>query len=318
MEDSSAKAVIDVVERLDITEQIEIGAVGGEGPTDLLVVSSGRKVVDLLPFHDARRENPRRRSGKSVHDTLESFLEHVARHRDSQSAIFATEQPQASFLAIYDYNEATTVRGGLDADEKVPLERGGLPRFGLHRAIYTLPFSDEWLAWQRIANPSGAWMSQKEFAEALEDRALDIIPPSDVPTKTKAEADTLGLQLGGPSTMLAVSKGLTVKADRKVGHAVNLNTGEARITFEESHTTADTAGNAMTVPPGFAISIPVFRDGTRYAFLVRLRYRLEGSALKWKVAIHRSDVALRDAFYEVARDVRTKAGLPLFYGTPES
>jgi hypothetical protein len=39
--------------------------------------------------------------------------------------------------------------------------------------------------------------------------------------------------------------------------------------------------------------------------------------IKWSLAVHRADVCFRDAFYDVAKQVRDKTGLPLFYGTPE-
>jgi hypothetical protein len=316
MEDTSAKAVIDLVERLDETEELAIGGGDGEPSTDLLVVGAGKKVIDLLPMHEARRERPLRRKGQSVHTTLASFVDHVARHRDSQSAIFAVDTIDApSLLAIYDYNEATIV-DILDSDK--PAARTGTPRFGQHRAFYSMPLSDEWKAWQRIAGASSQWLSQREFAEALEDRAIEILAPSDVPSKTKDEAAKLGIEPAGPSTMLSLARGLFVNAERKLGSAQNLSTGESKLVFEETHTTTDSAGTKVTVPSGIVIAIPVFRDDLAYPMIARVRYKAEGPNTKWKLSLHRSDVAFRDAFYEVAKTVKQKTGLPLFYGTPET
>jgi hypothetical protein len=315
MEDTSAKAVIELVERLDETEQIAITD-PTDGPVDILVVGSGKKVVDLLPMHEARRETPLRRKGQSAHTTLNSFVDHVARQRDSQSAIFANDTPAApSFLAIYDYNEATIVD---ILSGETPAARQGTPRFGQHRAFYSMPYSDEWLAWQRIASPDSPWLTQRQFAEALEDRAIEVLAPSDIPSKTKAELDALGIGPAGPSTLLALARGLFVAIDRKLGSSQNLNSGESRLVFEETHTTTDAGGNQILVPPGFVAAIPVFRDEEPYPLIVRLRYKPDGQSTKWKLSLHRSDVAFRDAFYEVARNVKTKTGLPLFYGTPET
>lgn len=314
MEETNAKAVIDLVERLDATEELAIGGVG-EPATDLLVVSEKKKVIDLLPFHAARRETPLRREGTSVHTTLESFIDHIARHRDSQSVIFADDvKSPPTLTAIYDYNEATSVP--LVIPSNVAAARVGTPRFGKHRAFYGLPLSDEWKAWQAI---SAGWMSQRDFAAALEDRLLEVMAPSDVPSRTMDEATKLGMgALGGPSTMMNLARGLFVRAERKLGQTQNLNTGEQKLTFEETHSTSDATGAPVTVPPGFAISIPVFRDGVAYALLARLRYVEDGGRVKWKIALQRADVALRDAFYDVTKDVKAKTGLPLFYGTPES
>lgn len=310
-------AAIDAVERLCGGETLALSEAA------LGVIPKGKQVVDMLPFVDARREHPRRREGQSEHTTLESFLEHNARTRDTQSVIFANDNPAGpSMLAIYDYNEEATVTRYVDAvgDDGKPTyrteERDGLPRFGKHRARYSMPFADEWLAWSKIAGPTAGWLGQLDFAQALEDRGLDVIAPGEIPARTAKDAEALGITAAGPSQLLNLSRGLLVRADRKVGSAVNLNTGEAKITFEESH--AASVGDApVMVPSGFALSIPVFRDGAAYAMLVRLRYRVEGSQIKWKLALHRPDAALRDAFYDVAKQVREKTGLPLFYGSPE-
>lgn len=303
-------AAIEVAERLSEMEPVTLGA------ADLIVIPEGKKVHDLLEHEQKRLANPVRRTGRSVHTTLASFIDHVARHRDSQSAIFADEKPAApSFLAIYDYNEATEVH---DLTSEKPSARAGLPRFGVHRAFYAMPFSDEWLAWQKIAGPASPWMSQREFAEALEDRAIEVIAPSDIPTRTREQTEALGIAPASGGTLLALARGLIVTADRKVGSAQNLATGEGRIVYEETHTTSDEAGKQVAVPTGFVVAAPVFRDAAPIAMIVRLRYKLEGVHVKWKLSLHRSDVAFRDAFYEVARDVRTKTGLPLFYGAPES
>jgi hypothetical protein len=312
------EAAVDAVERLSPIELVKID----EGV--VAAVPTGKGLVDLMPFVDARRDNPKRRMGTSQHTTLESFIEHNARTRDAHSVIFGQDNPTApELLAIYDYNESTVVRDyerattnpdgtknydGIDSD--------GLPRFGAHRARYAMPFSDEWLVWMKIAGPSAGWLGQLDFAQALEDRGLEVVAPSDIPTRTAKDVEALGIVAAGPSTLMNLARGLLVRADRKVGSAHNLNSGEGKITFEETHT-ATVNDAPVIVPNGFVVSIPVFRDGSPYALIVRLRYRVDGAQIKWKLAVHRADVCFRDAFYEVAKSVKDKTGLPLFYGTPE-
>lgn len=319
-EQGTAQVVADLVERLDVTELYSLAVpVDGEIP-DVLVVSKGRNVVDLRAMQDARLANPRRREGTSVHTTLASFLEHVERQHDDQSAVFASDAMTGpSFLAVYDYNERAEIvdyMATAKAGEPLP-RRAGLPRFGQHRAAYSMPFSDEWQAWMKIAGPAAGWLGQLDFAQALEDRGLDVVAVSDIPSTTKDACDKLSITPAGPSQLMNLSRGLIVRADRKVGSAVNLNTGEAKITFEETH--AATVNDApVIVPTGFVLSVPVFRDGAAYALIVRCRYKVDGASVKWKLAVHRPDAIFRDAFYDVTKDVRSKTGLPLFLGTPES
>lgn len=316
----TAEVVADLVERLDVTEEYSITEPERAGAPipDVLVVSKGRVVVDLRALQDARLANPRRRIGTSTHTTLTSFLEHVERSRDSQSAIFAVDDMSApSFLAIYDYNEEAIVvdYSSAPTDEPLP-RRPGLPRFSDHRAHYAMPFSDEWQAWTKIAGPSAPWLEQLDFAQALEDRGLDVLGVTDIPATTADACAKLSITPAGPVALMQLSRGLIVRADRKVGSAVNLNSGEAKISFEETHATSVNDA-PVVVPTGFVLSIPVFRDGEVYAGIVRLRYRVEGAKVKWKLAMVRPDLVFRDAFFGVTKDVRTKTGLPLFFGRPE-
>lgn len=314
---NNVAAAIDMVERLAFVEDDIVLS-----ENQLIAVPKGKTLVDPLPFIDARRANPKRRKGRSEHTTLDSFLEHVARTRDDDSVIFAKDTPSAPhLLAVYDYNQQTVrrqyvavVKDGKDTYETQ--ETAGLPRFGEHEARYIMPFSDEWCAWGAIAGPNAGWLGQIDFAQALEDRGLDVIAPADIPAATAKDAETLGIVPAGPSSLMNLSRGLLVRVDRKVGSVQNLNTGEAKVTFEEGHT-ASINDAPVVVPSGFALSLPVFRDGAAYAILVRLRYRVDGSAIKWKLALHRADVCFRDAFYDVAKKVQEKTALPLFYGTPE-
>lgn len=313
----NVRAAIEAGEQLAKMETVSLEASG-----DILIVHGARKVIDLRPFQDARLERPRRREGQTEHHTLDSFLDHNERTRDKDSVIFAIDNPTGpELLAIYDYNEQTlrVSYDHLDSDDAkkvVRVETEGRPRFGKHRARYAMPFSDEWRAWSKIAGPGAGWLGQLDFATALEDRGLEILPPSSIPSKTLTEATALGINAAGPTVLASLARGLMVRADRKVGSAVNLDTGEAKIVFEETHQ-ATMNDAPVIVPNGFALSIPVFRDGDPYAVLVRLRHRVDGSAVKYKLAMHRPDVCFRDAFYDVTKAVKDKTGLPLFFGTPE-
>lgn len=323
-DDGTAAVVAKIVEDLAKAERHELAADSPHDDAALLVIPEGKKVVDLRPYEDARLANPRRRTGTSTHTTLASFLEHVERSRDTQSAIFACDtETKPSFLAVYDYNERAAIVDYRPADvapevsklERV--ERVGLPRFGQHRAVYSMPFSDEWIAWTRLAGPTVGWLGQLDFAQALEDRGLDVVAVSDIPSATKDACERLSITPAGPTQLMNLSRGLIVRADRKVGSAVNLNTGEAKITYEETHA-ASVNDAPVIVPTGFVLSIPVFRDGPAYAVIVRCRYKVEGAAVRWKLAIHRPDAIFRDAFYDASKEVRLKTGLPVFMGSPEA
>jgi len=270
------------------------------GDGELVAVPRGLSVVDLRPMLDERLERPRRREGTATLTTLASFIAHANRFKDAHSAIFAIDdRNEPKLLAVLDYHEAGT----------------GPPRFGGHRAEYAFPLSDEWQAWMRAGVEE---MMQARFAAFLEDRITDVQEVSAIVPGSKLAtlAEKLGIALAGPSQLLALSRGLAIRVDQKVTNAVNLSTGEGSIGFEETHRAGDASG-PLKVPGGFAIAIPVFRGGAVYQIGVRLRYRVHGGTVMWRVALHRVDLAFADAFGEACEKAKSETSLPLFYGTPE-
>lgn len=126
----------------------------------------------------------------------------------------------------------------------------------------------------------------------------------------------LGIKLASPQALMELSRGLTVHADHKVVQYVNVGTGEAQISFGETHT--DATGAPVKVSGGFAIAIPVFRDGPAYQIPVRLRYKVAGGQVKWTLQPQRIDEVFDDAVSEGVNNVTTKTSLPTIYGTPET
>lgn len=306
---SEAQAIIEHVVRANKVEIIPIP--GSDVPVAALPTSTGR-LHDLLPFVHARAEHPRRARGASKHTTWESFAAHVRRHGDSDSTVIFAHETSGKLTAIYDYNEASRVLDKLEGG--VADWRYGVPGFGVHTAIYTMPITAEWRAWNKL-NDEGAWLAQRDFAELLEERILEV-PPSDVTKGTQQLAATLGIELGGPSTLVTLARGMSVRADRRIASSQVLSSGESKLTFEETHATTTNDGKPLVVPAGFAITVPVFEGEAAYGLLARLRYKIDGNAVKWRVALHRPELVYRDAFLEIV--ARSKQlGFPVFVGEPE-
>ena len=210
------------------------------------------------------------------------------------------DDPRAPrLIAVLDYHEQTAA---------------GAPRFGAHRTEYAFPLSDEWKAWSSIV---GKELSQAAFAEWLEERIADVMNPEGLGVGTLELAQALGIQLAGPTALLALSRGLSVRVDQKVTQAVNLSTGEASIGFEETHRDKD-GGGPLKVPGGFAIALPVFRNGETFSVVARLRYRVREGAVLWRIVLHRADAVFDVAFREACAKAETETGVPLFYGQPEA
>lgn len=295
-EQTGAAAIIGAMRDLHTPEVIDLDPAGVIGADQgVVALPRGMELKDLLPFLDARLPAPRRIRGVATHTTLESFIAHAKMFGDAPAAIFANDNRDApKLVSVFDYHAP------------------GKPRFGEHRGVYAFPLSDEWLAWQRASKS----MSQVEFAQLIEDRLLDVASPDAAPPATSQLCISLGLTLATPTQLMALSRGLTVRAEHKATQAVTLSSGELQVAFEEKHTTVD--GKPLTIPGAFLLALPVFRGGERYFVPARLRYRLNAGQVTWQVILHRADAVFDDAFTGACTKAAAETTLPVFRGTPEA
>jgi len=296
--EAEARAVAEVVQDLFAAEVVE----GYDNPDkpSLMLVARGKTLVDLTPYEDARRTGPRRRVGALVAHTIATFVAMVLRFRDAGSVVFATLGDGAPRLtAILDYHEV----GAL-----------GAPRFGGHRVTFAFPLSVEMRAWLAVARVR---LGPKALAEFLEDRILDVRELSQMPAGTRELVSQMGLNIGSPSALVAIARELNVRVETKVTAANNLSTGETQVAFEEAHSA--TAGRqAVTIPGGFVLAIPVLEGGELYPVICRLRYTVRGSEITWSILPYRLDLVMRDVFADVVKEVEAGCGVPVFIGDPES
>jgi uncharacterized protein YfdQ (DUF2303 family) len=273
-------------------------------------VPAGRSALDLTAILDAHLPQPRRARGTLTAQDLESFLALVNEFKDTHSRVFAKADPKApELVAVLDHHELVAS----DAPGR-ELLRDIRPRHCEHRVRYACPVSEEWKAWTAS---NGKLMSQADFADFLEDRIADVVLPDDVDAeRVKKLIETLQARLGGPASVMTLSRGLEVNVGTKVKNIVTLASGEITAHFESEH--RDAAGEPIKTPNLFFIAIPVFFNGSRYHIAVRLRYRMEGSSLIWFYQMHRPDLSMDDAFRDIVKEVREKTDLTTVLGTPEA
>lgn len=274
------------------------------GDRTLAAVPQGASLKSVKPLLDEYLLAPERKKGTATLTDAASFVGHVNRFKDANSAIFGVRSQSApKLIGVLNYHEASA----------------GAPRYGDHRAVYSFPLSKEWTAWHAT---NGQKMKQGEFGEFLENRILDVLQAPDISKEfdgvnTIVELQRLlGGSFSGPSKLLELSRGMAVSAEMKVKNAVNIGTGEVSIVFEEEH--RDNAGAPLKVPSLFLIGIPVFESGPLYQIPVRLRYRIASGSIVWFYEMFRADKAFDDAFTEACTKAAADTALPLFYGQPEA
>ena len=264
----------------------------------LALLPTGKRLESLEKLFEPYRVRPIRRKGTAKIRDIASFTAHVNAFKDADSAVFSVDTPRSpKLLAVYDYNP----KGGIDAVK---------PRFGSHRAEYAPQLSDQWRAW---TEREGQQMLQGDFAEFIEDHFSDVVL-IDGPHINEV-AQLLEARVGGPSSLLKLSRGLQVSANLSVSNAVTLSTGEVQVNFTETHSEG---GGPITTPNLFFLAIPVFHGGEAYQVPVRLRYRLAGGKLAWSFALYRADQIFLDAFKGLVAKVAAECEIAVYAGEPEA
>lgn len=245
--------------------------------------------------------HPERRTGTATLTRLDSFIEHVVRFADADSIIYARDDRASPALtAVLDYH-----RAGAASD----------PRFGKHRSVFNFPLSDEWKLWMKL---NKVQMDQREFAEFIEDRVVDIEYVEDIDALSEDMRRYIGTTNAGriatPTRMHELSTNLEVYENSVIKSAQKLQSGEAQIRFESEH--VDATGAPVDIPGLFVICIPVFAHDGYYRIVARLRYRVNGG-LKFWYELWRTDLVFDDAFDKACARVKVETGLPLLAGSPE-
>ncbi|QUT04028.1 DUF2303 family protein [Sphingobium phenoxybenzoativorans] len=268
------------------------------------IIAVGREVFDNF------RDGPTRRGGTAAMTRLDSFIDHVNRFKDNDSALFARDDRKSpGLLAVLDYHQSRVDGEGVFLPS-------ALPRFGKHRTSFAFPLSDEWKTWTAA---SGTVMSMVEFSLFLENNVVDIDyidDPSTLDERVRHFMGTTGLdKIASPSRLLELAKGLQINEDSVVKQVQNLQTGEGQIRFESSHT--DGAGAPVDVPGLFVICIPVFAHDGFYRIPARLRYRKKADGIVFWFDLWNTDAVFDDAFVKACERAKVETALPLFIGAPE-
>jgi uncharacterized protein YfdQ (DUF2303 family) len=285
---------------LDVVRLDDLGGLGRGLPANAPIgIKKGEApgTFSVKALIEEYRQFPARKAGTAKALTLDSLIELTNRHKIDDTAIFAnTEWRNPSIITVVDYHAV--------APE-------GDPAWLKHRISYTFPLSDPWKEW---IEKNGKPMEQSDFAAFIEDHIADLSSP-EVGEVTEYESK-FGTKIATPAQLIELSRGLQVFAGTKVKNAVTLQSGEAQVVFEETHTDAD--GKPLKVPGLFILSIAPFFMGDLVRVPVRLRYRVAGGGLVWFFQIYRPDLAITDRLRTDLDIIRKRTELPVFEGTPEA
>lgn len=164
-----------------------------------------------------------------------------------------------------------------------------------HRAELQLQTTPEWNHW---LSQDGNQLSQRNFAEHIEDGLAEIVSPD--------AADMLEL-----AQTIQATQGANFRS------AIRLDNGQVQAKYEETIDTKAGQSGQLTIPTEFKLAIAPFLGENPYSIAARFRYRLSGGSLTMGFKLERPDAVVRDALAKVAERLSTHfADLPVLSGAP--
>jgi uncharacterized protein YfdQ (DUF2303 family) len=231
-------------------------------------------------------EQPRRKVGRVRLLDVDSFTDYVARHGSADST---TVWCQADYKAGQVHFSAILNDHGEDS---------GDAQWRDHRATFQPTFSEEWARW---TGSNKKVFTQAQFAEFIEDNLKDITSVVDTESPTGAQ-------------MLEMAISFEANQDMKFKSAIRLQNGGVQMSFTQDDD-AQTI-QKMQCFDRFAIGLPVFWNGEGYLVEARLRYRVKEGKLTFWFELIRQDKTLEAATKTTIDSIRTKTGMPFFFGDP--
>lgn len=275
---NNAQAVIDAATRAALPQKLD-----ADGRFHSIVSPDGAvKVIDLEVERDKAEHahKPRRKTGEyRVHDA-DSFVAYLAKHADANTEVWAD--------AV-----AAKITGVLDAHDV------DQPRHEEHRVVYGVLLTEAWKKWTAF---DGQLLDQEDFADLVEERAIDVVQP------TGAE-------------MLEIAQTFRATVGANVESTVSLSTGQRQFAYREEIDGKAGKTGQMEIPETFTLGLRPFEGADAFKITARLRYRLRNGQLRIGYKLERPEDVIREAFLSVVEKVQAgvadlgRIESPIFLGS---
>ena len=267
-EHDNTQTIVDTAFAAATPQQLDV-----DGRFYSIVVPDGGKadVIDLEAHRESLLPAPRRKKGAyQVHDA-DSFVTYMSKHGDQDTEVWAD--------AI-----SSQIVGVLNAHQEHPATTDSGARWEDHKVVYKVQLTDAWKAW---AKHDGVLGDQGEFAEHIEDRAIDIIDP--------AAADMLELAQTFQATI-----GVNFESSKR------LSTGERQLEYRETVDAKAGKAGRMDIPDTFTLALRPFEGADAFKVTARLRYRITDGRLRIGYKLERPTDVLREAFLTVVAAIQAE------------
>ena len=104
--------------------------------------------------------------------------------------------------------------------------------------------------------------------------------------------------------LLTVATTMQAKSDINFSSAKRLQDGQTQLVYNEVINATAGATGELKIPKTFALGLRLFKNGTGYKLVARLKYRLHSGAVKFHYELERHENAIDDAFSDYIKQVR--------------
>lgn len=238
------------------------------------VVPEGHKAQVIDPLPESEQAAPSRKRGTVQVLDVASYAAQYSKHAVPAAETFADPQ-------------RFTVTALLNADDDEP-------GFRDHRLVLALRKTPQWLAWETLSGRG--LIPQQEFAEFLEDRAVDVQVP------TSAEVLELAQHFEA-----------TTNVDFQSADVVS--SGERKLVYKETVAAKAGQNGDLSIPTILELALQPFEGGDAFKVNARFRYRIRNGSLLLGITLERPEDVLKLAFTETCEAVGQQTGAVVLLGT---
>ncbi|MFD5599879.1 DUF2303 family protein [Leucobacter sp. NPDC058333] len=249
------------------------------GHGDKFLVEDGNGTKTVLTV-DALPQFAERASNNRVVTNDNAFIAYIKRHGDDHTEVWA-DQKHNRVVGIIDAHSGVTELSAT--------------RFGheKHKVTLELEHTPAWGAW---VNGQGLG-PQMKLAEHIEEYAETVLSPS--------AAELLEIA----QTMQGARNASFVSGQR-------LSNGETQFSYQEEIKGQAGKTGQLTIPEEFEIGVAPYLGGAAYKVVAKLRWRLEGGAVKIGYKLIGIDRVLEEAFKEIVEHITEGVEFSVFNGRP--
>lgn len=213
---------------------------------------------------DAYGLHPRHAVASRVVGDAESFVRYVTKHEiEGHTEVFA-DVPSSNVVAVIDSHDQ------------------GEPGWQKHAVRLELRHTKSWEAWTKV---DGKLLEQTEFAEFIEQQALDVRTPE-------------------TAVLIEIAQSFQAKTSVDFEGGERLDSGQVRLEYKETVSAKAGQKGHIDIPKELELLLRPYIGGPVYVVVARFRYRLRGSQLGLGIVLQRPQEILDAAFADIVTEIR--------------